>query len=58
MDLEAIAREKHQLSRPAHRGRDPFVLPPIAQLDGFNVGKEAINLAEILRPGEPGRIGA
>ena len=54
MDTEAIAREKHQLSRPAHRlGRDHRVLQPIARRDGFNVGMEAINLAEILRPGEP-----
>jgi len=29
------------------------VLQPIARRDGFNVGMEAINLAEILRPGEP-----
>jgi hypothetical protein len=60
MDLEAIAnREKRHLSRPAHRvGRDRRVLQPIARLDGLNVGKEAINLAETLGPGGPGRIGA
>jgi hypothetical protein len=60
MDPEAIAnREKHQLTRPAHpAGGDHGVLQSIARLDGFNVGKGAINLAEILRPGEPGRIGA
>lgn len=60
MDPEAIAnREKHPLSRATcHGGRDHRVLTPVARLDSFNVGKGAINLAEILRPGEPGRIGA
>jgi hypothetical protein len=60
MQPEAIAnREQQQLSRPAHPvGRDHGVLQTIAGLDGFNVGKGAINLAEILRPAEPGWIGA
>ncbi len=60
MEPEAIANcEKQQLSRPAHlAGRDHGVLQSIARLDGCNVGNGAINLAEILRPGEPDRIGS